>query len=69
MFDLSRVLMYKFHYDYIKNKYGNNFRLLFTATDSLMYEIKTEDAFEDFNKDKKLFDFSSYVPYMMIQLN
>ena len=69
MFDLSRVLMYKFHYDYIKNKYGNNFRLLFTATDSLMYEIKTEDAFEDFNKDKKLFDFGSYVPYMMIQLN
>ena len=69
MFDLSRVLMYKFHYDYIKNKYGNNFRLLFTATDSLMYEIKTEDAFEDFNKDKKMFDFGSYVPYMMIQLN
>ena len=61
--------MYKFHYDYNKNKYGNNFRLLFTATDSLMYEIKTEDAFEDFNKDKKLFDFGSYVPYMMIQLN
>ena len=43
--------MYKFHYDYIKNKCGNNSRLLFTDTDSLMYEIKTEDVYEDFSKD------------------
>ena len=34
--DLSKV-MYKFHYDYIKNKYSNNSRLLFTGTDSLLY--------------------------------
>ena len=32
--NLSKVLMYKFHYDYIKNKYGNDSRLLFTDTDS-----------------------------------
>ena len=44
--------MNHFYYGYIKNKYGNNSRLLFTATDSLMYEIKTEDAYEDFSKDK-----------------
>ena len=31
--------MYEFHYDYVENKYGNNSRLLFTDTDSLMYEI------------------------------
>ena len=36
--ELSKVLMYEFNYDYIKNKYGNNWRLLFTVTDSLMYE-------------------------------
>ena len=52
--------MYKFYYDYIKNKYGNNSRLLFTDTDSLMYEIKTEDGYEDFNSDKEMFDFSNY---------
>ena len=50
--ELSKVLMYEFHYDYIKNKYGNNSRLLLTDTDSLIYEIKTEDVCEDFRNDK-----------------
>ena len=52
--------MYEFHYDYIKNKYGNNSRLLFTDTDSLVYEIKTEDVYKDFSNDKEMFDFSNY---------
>ena len=43
--DFSKVLMCKFHYNYIKNKYGNKSRLLFTVTDSLMYEIKPEDVY------------------------
>ena len=58
--ELSKVLMYKFHYDYIKNKDGNNSRLLFKDTDSVMYEIKTEDVYEDFSNDKEMFDFSNY---------
>ena len=36
--ELSKVLMYKFHYDYIKNKYSNNSRLLFTDANSFMYD-------------------------------
>ena len=35
--ELSKLLMYEFRYDYIKNKYGNKSRLLFTYTDILMY--------------------------------
>ena len=51
--ELSKVLIYEFHYDYIKNKYDNNSRLLFTYTNSLICEIKTEDVY------KNMFDFSN----------
>ena len=42
--ELGKLLMYEFHYDNIKNKYYNKSKLLFTDTDSVMYEIKTEDV-------------------------
>ena len=58
--ELSKVLIYEFHYNYIKNKYNNKSKLLFADTDSLMHPIKTEDAYEDFSTNKKMFDFSSY---------
>ena len=51
-----KVLMYEFHHGYIKNKYGNNSRLLFTETNSLMYEIKTKNAYKDFSNDKEMID-------------
>ena len=50
--------MYEFHYKYIKSKFDA--KLLFTDTGSLVYEIKTEDAYEDFYQDKNLFYFSDY---------
>ena len=58
--ELSKVLMYKLHYDYIKTKYGNKSKLVFTDTDGLMYEIKTEDVYEDFSSNKEMLDFSNY---------
>ena len=59
--DLSKTLMYEFHYDYIKPKYGNNASLLFTDTDSLCYEIKTQDFYKDISNDvTKRFDTSNY---------
>ena len=50
--------MYKFHYEYIQFKF--NARLLFPDTDSLVYEIKKVDVYEDFYQDKDLFDFIEY---------
>ena len=52
--------MYEFHHDYIKNKHDNKSKLLFTDTDSLIYEIKTEDVFEDFGSNKEMFDSNNY---------
>ena len=57
--ELSNLLMYDFHYNYFKEKYGA--RLLFTDTDSLVYEIKRVDnIYEKIYLDKHVFDFSNY---------
>ena len=59
--DLSKTLMFDFHYQYIKPKYGNKAKLLFTDTDSFLYEIQTEDFYKDISGDvKNRFDTSDY---------
>jgi hypothetical protein len=50
--DVSVTLMYDFHYNYIKKRYGPNAQLLFTDTDSLCYNISTEHIYEDMMGDK-----------------
>ena len=56
--DLSKWMMYDFHYNLIKKNFDAE--LLFTDTDSLAYEIKSENVYEEFYKWKDLFDFSNY---------
>ena len=58
--ELSKVLMYDFHYHYIKVKYGPRAQLLFTDTDSLCYCIQTEDVYRDMQSDLEKFDTSDY---------
>ena len=56
--ELSKWLTYDFHYNFIKNNFDAE--LLFTDTESLTYEIKSEDIYEEIFKHKQLLDFSNY---------
>ena len=59
--DLSKMLMYEFHYDYMRLKYGSKVNLCCMDTNSFVYEIETEDFYRDIEKDvKKRFDTSGY---------
>ena len=62
--DLSKLLMFNFHYNYIQNKYSfKKARFLFTDTDSLMYELDTDDFYADISEDVATkFDTSDYPP-------
>ena len=58
--DLSKLLMYDFHYNYMKKKF-KRMKLLFTDTDSLCYELETDDFFKDISADvEKKFDTSNF---------
>ena len=62
--DLSKTIMYEFHYDYMKQKYDEkSLKLLYMDTDSLVYDIKTEDFYKDIAEDVETrFDTSGYEP-------
>ena len=59
--DVSKTLMYKFHYDYMRPKYGSKVKLCYIDTDSFIYETDTEVSYRDIAADvKKRFDTSEY---------
>ena len=62
--DLSKIVMYEFHYDYMKQKYPEGLTLCYMDTDSLTYDIETEDFYQDIAEDvKDRFDTSGYNPH------
>ena len=60
IFNLSKLLMYNFHYGYIKTKYGNDAQLCFTDTDLLLYDAKCNKIDRDMSLDANMFDFGDY---------
>ena len=59
--DLSKIIMYEFHYDYMVPKYGENIKLCYMDTDSYVYDIKTADFYKDIAEDVETrFDTSGY---------
>ena len=59
--DPSKIVMYEFHHDYMVPKYGENLMLCYMDTDSLIYQIKTEDFYADIVDDvEERFDTSGY---------
>ena len=59
--DLSKIIMYEFHYDYILPKYGDRTKLCYMDTDSYVYDIKTDDFYKDIAEDVEArFDTSAY---------
>ena len=59
--DLSKLLMYDFHYNFIKKEYpGEQSRLCFTDTDSFLYELQTNDIYSDILSNNERFDLSEY---------
>ena len=58
--DLSKLVMYRYHYEFIMPKYPGA-KLLFTDTDSFCYMIPTEsDLYTDIRGNTEWFDFSNY---------
>ena len=58
--ETSKLHMYQFWYDHLKNKYNNKVELVYTDTDFFIIQIKTDDIYKDMLEDKNLYDFSEY---------
>lgn len=59
--DLSKALIYEFHYDYLRRKYGSKVKLSYIDTSSFGYEIEAEDLYKDIAKEvEPKFDTTKY---------
>lgn len=58
--ELSKLLIYDFHYNVILKKYSDKARLLFIDTDSLTYHVRTQDIYQDMKEMQDFYDTSEY---------
>ena len=58
--ETSKLHMYEFWYNYLKEKYNDKIKLIYTDTDSLVIEVETDDIYKDMYEDRHLYDFSEY---------
>ena len=59
--DLSKTLMYYFHYNYTKKKHGKRAKLSFTDTDALCFQFETDNLSKEYSLDlKEKFDTSNF---------
>ena len=58
--ETSKLHMYQFWYEHLKNKYNNKVELIYTDTDSFIIQVETDDIYKDMFEDKNLYDFSEY---------
>ena len=65
----SKLVPYKFWYDYIVPKYGNKASLIYGDTDSLILYIECEDVYQDMIKDKKQYDLSNFGKFTTLSGN
>ena len=58
--ELPKTLMYNFYYNHLEPKYGSNCQLLYTDTDSLLLDIKSEDVYKDMGENLDYYDTSDF---------
>lgn len=58
--DISKLTMYGFLYDYLKPKYGEKVRVVYTDTDSFILNIETADFYKEMRDNIDKFDTSDY---------
>jgi hypothetical protein len=60
VWDVSKLLMFDFHYNVAVKRYREDAQLLFTDTDLLCYHLFTNDVYRDMLDYRDLLDTSSY---------
>lgn len=58
--DISKVVMYEYYYNFLKKKYGKKIQLAYTDTDSFLFQVETDDYYEDMKANLERYDTSEF---------